>query len=175
MRIKADKSPMVINDDGMPISVPYHGSAVVSDTIGGEMIDAGLAVEYTETSPTGTVEINDNGVYDVFDYAYASVNVPKGGGDLDIFHVTINDADYSGHTYFIPHIVTEGGTSSLMGFHFPSSESETLDVVGYGEGAVGFVSLTGFEVTGDIQKNESSGISTIFMITGDGTITFSDK
>ena len=98
-----------------------------------------------------------------------------GGGDYDIFHVTVTDENGGGHTYFIPNIVTEDGTSSLMGFHIPSSEPETIDVVGYGEGAIGWVNLTGFEVTGDIQKNESSGVNTIFMISGDGTITFSDK
>ena len=63
---------MVINDDGLPISIPFNGSAVVSDTIGAEMLTDGLAEEYEETSPTGTITINDNGVYDVFDYAYAS-------------------------------------------------------------------------------------------------------
>lgn len=179
MRIKADKSPMVINDDGMPISVPYHGSAVVSDTIGSDMINAGLAVEYTETSPTGTIEINDNGVYDVFDYAYASVNVPKGGGgggDLDTFHVTITDETGGSHTFSLPNLAEDGDMTALAGFYMTAStDPNTIDVVGYEGVAVGMVNITGLEVTGDIVANDYSGIDTILVITGDGTITIPDK
>lgn len=112
------------------------------------------------------------------DLAVAAENgeIGGGGGDLDIFHVTITDEDGGGHNYYIPNIVTENGTSALVGFYMvASSEPETIDVVGYDGVAVGLVPLTGLEVTGDIQKNEASGIDTILMITGDGTISFSDS
>lgn len=96
-----------------------------------------------------------------------------GGGDYDIFHVTITDADGSGQTFYLPHIVTEDGITSLMCFYMPSGEPETIDVVGYGEGTVCLVTGKGLEVTGDIQKNET-GVNTILMISGDGTISTAD-
>ena len=169
---------MVINDDGLPISIPFNGSAVVSDTIGAEMLTDGLAEEYEETSPTGTITINDNGVYDVFDYAYASVNVPKGGGgggDYDIFHVTITDETGSGRMFYLPNIMREDGMTALSSSYMLSSnEPETVEVVGYDGTAFGIVPVMGAEVTGDITKSEAAP-DTFFVITGDGTITIPDK
>ena len=98
-----------------------------------------------------------------------------GGGDLDTFKVTITDENGSGRIFCLPNIMTQDGKSALASFYMlSSSDPESVDVVGYDGTALGVVSATGVEVTGDITKNEA-GRDTYLVITGDGTITIPDK
>ena len=46
-----------------------------SDEVGGQLISDGLAEEYTLITPTGTIEISENGEVDVTQYAKAVVSV----------------------------------------------------------------------------------------------------
>ena len=98
-----------------------------------------------------------------------------GGGDYDIFHVTITDEAGPGRMFYLPYIMTADGRSGLSSsYMLSSSEPEIVDVVGYDGTAIGVVTATGVEVTGDIIKNEAYP-ETYLVITGDGTITIPDK
>lgn len=168
MRIKANKA-MVINDDGTPISIPHNGSAEVSDTIGDEMIDAGLATEYVEVSPEGQLTVNRNGVYDCFEYAEVSVNA--GGGKTSIAEVTISVTGGTAE-FAIPRIINVGGNDGMIvDGVFDSSESPfVVNVPVYDTGVL--INLPNDAVvnaSGDIQILETPYGNCA--ITGNGEIT----
>ena len=60
---------------GKLTSIAYGAVAEVSDDLGTQLISEGLAEAYTLISPTGSVEITQNGTVDVTQYASAVVNV----------------------------------------------------------------------------------------------------
>ena len=76
MKVKALKPFTMRNaDTGALTSIACGSIAVVSDTVGGQLITDGLAEEYTLISPTGSKTITANGTVDVTQYASAVVNV----------------------------------------------------------------------------------------------------
>lgn len=172
MRIKANNS-IVINDDGTPISIPYHGNAEVDNTLAGEVIDAGLAVEYETTSPTGQMSINDNGVYDVFDYAEVSVNVPKesgGSGDFTLARITGHTASGSINVYGAS-IVDANGSKMLAPVFELTDTSTEVEAVLYKGVAVFLITDTPADTvtcTGGVVYNAEMEA---YVVTGDGTIT----
>lgn len=76
MKIKALK-PFTMRDaeTGALTSIACNAVATVSDTLGAQLISDGLAEEYTLISPTGSVNITENGEVDVTQYATAVVSV----------------------------------------------------------------------------------------------------
>lgn len=171
MRIKANRA-MVINDDGTPISIPHNGSAEVDNTLAGEVIDAGLAVEYETTSPTGQMTVNRNGVFDCFDYAEVSVNVPKesgGSGDFTLAKITGYTASGSVNVQGAS-IVDANGSKMLAPVFRLTDTSSEVEAVLYKGCAVFLITDTPADTvtcTGGVVYNEEMGA---YIITGDGTI-----
>ena len=62
-------------DTGDMISPACNSLVVVDDTLGAQFISDGYAEEYTLITPTGSVNITENGEVDVTQYATAVVNV----------------------------------------------------------------------------------------------------
>lgn len=83
MVIKALK-PFVVNASGALKSFACGQEYTVSSDDGNAYIADGLAVEVTEITPTGTVNITENGETDVTQYATASVAVPEPTGSESI-------------------------------------------------------------------------------------------
>ena len=80
MRIRALQA-LTIMDGGYLQSIPYGGNAEVdNDAIAQSLITNGLAEEYTTTSPFGTLEVSNNGVFDCFNQSEVAVSVPQSGG-----------------------------------------------------------------------------------------------
>ena len=76
MKIKA-LIPFTMRDaeTGKLTSIACGAVANVDDTVGAQLISDGLAEAYTLISPTGSIEITENGTVDVTQYASAVVNV----------------------------------------------------------------------------------------------------
>lgn len=76
MKIKALKAFTVRDSETGDLSSIGHGAiADVSDALGQSLIEDGLAEAYTLITPTGAIEITENGTVDVTNYASAVVNV----------------------------------------------------------------------------------------------------
>lgn len=76
MKIRALK-PFTLRDasTGKLTSIACGQVADIDDTLGESLISDGLAEAYTLISPTGNIEITENGEVDVTAYATATVNV----------------------------------------------------------------------------------------------------
>jgi hypothetical protein len=76
MKVKATK-PFTMRDaeTGALTSIACGSIAVVDDEVGAQLISDGLAEEYTLISPTGSINITENGEVDVTQYATAVVAV----------------------------------------------------------------------------------------------------
>jgi hypothetical protein len=76
MKVKATK-PFTMRDAeiGALTSIACGSIAVVDDEVGAQLISDGLAEEYTLISPTGSINITENGEVDVTQYATAVVAV----------------------------------------------------------------------------------------------------
>jgi uncharacterized repeat protein (TIGR02543 family) len=141
MKIKALK-PFTLRDaeTGELTSIACGAIAVVDDTLGASLIDDGLAEAYTLISPTGTVNITENGTVDVTQYASAVVNVGTytvafdangGTGSLD------SASTIAGGTVVLP----DGTGLSYEG----------KDFVGWAESASGTEALTSpYKPTGNV-------------------------
>ena len=85
MIIKALKAfTMRDAETGKMTSIACGVNATVDDTTGEQLIADGLAEEYTLITPTGTVNITENGEHDVTLYAKASVSVAQPSGSQTI-------------------------------------------------------------------------------------------
>ena len=84
MKIKALKALAIVSD-GNITSIAYGSVADVDSDLGNQLISDGLAEAYTLVSPTGNLEITENGTdIDVYNKATVSVAVPTPSGKLDI-------------------------------------------------------------------------------------------
>ena len=123
------------------------------------------------STPTGTIEITENGEgIDVTQYAYADVNVSGGSSDLAEAEVTIVnnssvkvsiDGAVIGHDEIITHTSCESGDTAVIG---------VVLFKGYGYISVYDDNDTvALSVTGSLDEDEGS-----VDVTGDGTITVTD-
>ncbi len=125
MFVKAIK-PFTRFYDGVFFS-PANG-AVFETTAetGSEMIEEGLAVEYTLITPTGTKTITANGTdIDVATYAKADVAVPQPTGNVEL---TENGSDIDIARYATATVAVPAPTGSL-----DITENGTYDVTQYAQ------------------------------------------
>lgn len=104
MKVKALKAFTARDTNGELTSVA-HGAVVEVETAdGNQLIADGLAEAYTLVTPTGTLNITENGTYDVAEKASAVVDVSGGAVDT----VTVTAQDLNAETWSISYTGTDG-------------------------------------------------------------------
>lgn len=84
------------------VDIKYKGTSIATmnasgtKTLGtsGKFCEADISVEYTKPTPSGTIQIDENGTYDVTQYASAEVSVS--GGVVSADEKDVNFYDYDG-------------------------------------------------------------------------------
>lgn len=128
-------------------------------------------------TPTGTIEITENGEHDVSGYAVADVSVSGGTSDYTTATVTITNNTTKQVWFSIPVAIDAEGGSISLGYHsVDSEETITLSCILY-KGLCGGVidvkealSVGNLSTSGDVSVLVDMNVS----ITGNGTITITE-
>lgn len=128
------------------------------------------------STPTGTIEITENGEgIDVSSYAYADVNVSGGSSDFSTATVTFNIGNGNVNVLCPYYDEDYLGGLVLVG------NGESVDVLVYKDGTTIYFDRNVASVTGDIESSGTTDIGSQLnsytlsacLVSGDGTITFS--
>ena len=148
----------------------------IDDSLAEKLIADGVAEEYNLIEPTGKITITENGSnIDVSQYAKADVNVSGGGGDFSTATVTFA-ITYSGQVSARVPVVSDAVNACVPFDVSVTSVDEpiTATVVLYkGKCYAPIVDgLDAVATTGNVTYDSDNNA---LVITGDGTVTFSES
>ena len=162
MRIRALQA-LTISDGGNLQSIPYGGNADVANDIAQSLITDGLAEEYTTTSPFGTLEVSDNGVFDCFNYSDVAVSVPQsggGGGGVPTVTFTADSVNQAVQMNIVD-VKTE---KPIGGLQFDSAPSVIVPIVASTSDYLAILNATSIDsITGEYEPFEEG----TYLIKGD--------
>ena len=168
MKIKALKG-LVIRDSSSGKLTPIAQGAIadVDSTEGNALITEGLAV-------TGTKSITENGTgIDVTDFAEVDVNVGGGGGgDFSTAQVTATNNTEDGIRLSMPAVYELSTPRIEARVYLDAGDTQTFTVALYKGRTECRVAESGVASTG---TGGVSGTGALFVVTGDGTVTFTGK
>lgn len=140
-----------------------------------------MALNITYAAPSvapfgGTIELKENGTYNITDYAVANVNVDGGGGssDFSTATVTFNPRPQADYKVIIPFLDDPSGIALSIEV-YPDDEPFTVNTPIYKEGATHLYTINTLNINGDIEYGGSSEILgmavKVYYILGDCTIS----